>query len=91
MLPKKYRLEKHRIPEVARKGKRTYFKSFEMRFLKNEKMENPKICVIVSKKVSKKATERNRLKRKLRAWAWEQIKNGALPLGEYVLVGKGLT
>lgn len=66
MLPKEYRLRKDKdFQSVYWKGKVFQNNFFIVRILKNNQQVS-RFGFVVSAKVSKKATERNRLKRRLR-------------------------
>lgn len=66
MLSQKFRLNKEKdINLVLRRGQKYYSQLFSVAFLPNTK-ENPRFCFIVSNRVSKKATVRNRIKRLMR-------------------------
>lgn len=67
MLSKKNRLKKEKeIKEVLRKGKSYKSRSLFLKVLKKETADKPRFGFIVSKKVSNKASARNRVKRRLR-------------------------
>ncbi|MDD5651800.1 MAG: ribonuclease P protein component [Parcubacteria group bacterium] len=66
MFPKKQRVAKKKdFDLIFKKGKILHSDFFTVRFLKND-MDFRRFAVLVSKKISPKATERNRLKRILR-------------------------
>ncbi|MFA6533894.1 MAG: ribonuclease P protein component [Patescibacteria group bacterium] len=66
MLSKPYRLQKDQeIKAVWQKGRNFYGRYLGLKFLPN-KLTNNRFCFVISNKVSKKATARNRLKRQLR-------------------------
>lgn len=66
MLSKTHRLTKQKdFKAIFRKGKRSFGRFFAIRFLKNDQ-ENPRVAVVASNKVSKKAVERNKIKRQVR-------------------------
>lgn len=67
MLQKKYRLclEKD-FERVFRKGRKIYSKSLGLRYKENQ-MEGSRFAFLVSNKISKKAVDRNLLKRRLRS------------------------
>jgi ribonuclease P protein component len=84
MLPKKHRLSKTaEVKHTASRG-RSFFNPFLV--IKVTKAEQAKATVIVSTKVSKKAVERNRLKRLTR----EELRNKMEQLkpGNYALIIK---
>ena len=81
MLAKKYRLASYLIPQTLKKGKRFYSKHFILitNFRLSTANNQPRFSFIVSKKVYKLAVRRNRLKRRLREIARQnlsKIKNG---------------
>ena len=66
MLAKNFRLSKQSdFKLVFSKGQKNFGKVFIIRFLSNLE-ENSRVSVIVSNKISKKATVRNKLKRQTR-------------------------
>lgn len=72
MLPRTLRLSAQRdYTRVFRKGVSVSTPFFSVRALPSP-LSNPRIGVVVSNKISKKATVRNLLKRRLRACAYEQ-------------------
>jgi len=67
MLDKKNRLsDKTAVGEVLKRGRTTFNEFCRIRSLKNKVTEN-RFVIIVSNKFSKKATERNRIKRQVRS------------------------
>ena len=58
----KNRLQRQKIEEIFKKGKRVSFDNFNLIYL-NEKERVGNVVVIVSKKIYKKSTQRNKLKR----------------------------
>lgn len=80
MLPKKYRLTRESdFKKVLREGRITKGGLLSLAFYKAE-TTTPQIGMIVSNKISKKAVERNRIKRIIRATVrgrLDEIKNGA--------------
>ncbi|OGY49480.1 MAG: ribonuclease P protein component [Candidatus Buchananbacteria bacterium RIFCSPHIGHO2_02_FULL_45_11b] len=66
MLPVKYRLTQDRdFKRINAGGKSVFSAYFRLRYLAN-KLPNSRFAVVVSTKISKKATIRNRLKRQTR-------------------------
>ena len=66
MFPQKNRLSKEKdINNVFKRGRYSFAKDLGVKFLKNNFKHNRFTC-IVSNKVSKKAVERNKIKRRLR-------------------------
>lgn len=68
MLPKSQRLRKTKEIELLfKKGKSVYLGALGLKAYPNQ-LNYPRFTILVNKKVSKKAVERNRLKRQLRAF-----------------------
>ena len=65
MLPQKNRLKKKEIKKILKEGKKIHSQSFLLFFLKND-LKYSRFSVIVPLKFSKKAVERNKIKRKFR-------------------------
>ncbi len=75
MLASKYRLSKKTdFDRVFKMGRRVMSPYFGLRYLKND-LEHSRISVVVSNKVSKKAVERNRLKRQVRSIIEQSLPN----------------
>src|SRR3989339_587921 len=72
MIPRKFRLKKTDIEWVLKKGNQITVDLFIAKFL--PALVTPNFAVIVSAKISGKAVERNRLKRKI----YEAIRQSAL-------------
>ncbi|MCD6271040.1 ribonuclease P protein component [bacterium] len=73
MLPKKHRLKKKKeFERVFKEGKAAKKDLLFIRFLKNN-LETTRFGFIVSKKISKKAVVRNKVKRRLREAAREML------------------
>ena len=67
MLPKNYRLHfKKDFELIFEKGRFVPFSLFNFKLLKND-LQNSRFAFIVSKKISNKAHDRNKIKRQLRA------------------------
>jgi len=67
MLKKENRLKKTKeIDLVFKKGRSEFSKILGFKYLKNNKGKN-RFAIIIGKKVSKKAVERNKIKRKVKA------------------------
>ena len=65
VLPKKNRLKKNKdFDRVFKKGKKFYGKNLSLILLKSD-LKNTRVGLIVSKKVSKKACLRNKIKRRI--------------------------
>ena len=66
MLAKKYRLKKRKdFENVLKKGKGVKGGPLFLKIIKKENSEEKKFGFIISKKISKKATVRNKIKRRL--------------------------
>lgn len=75
MLPKKYRLQYRKdFARIYKKGKFLRTLLFNIKYLKNN-LDCSRFAFVISTKISKKATERNKIKRQLRAIIREKIKN----------------
>ncbi|MFI5158418.1 MAG: ribonuclease P protein component [Sphingobacteriales bacterium] len=84
MLKKANRITKTRdLQSVYRKGKTLHTPALVIKFLPGLKF---RVGLVVSKKISKKAVERNRIKRALREEL--RLNKPNLALGEYMLVAK---
>ncbi|MDD4271244.1 MAG: ribonuclease P protein component [Patescibacteria group bacterium] len=67
MLARQLRLVKEKdFKKILKQGKSSYTKIFRVKALANE-LKNNRYGIIISTKVSKKAVERNKLKRQFRA------------------------
>lgn len=92
MLPAKYRLPGRDIPVLVKSGRYSSH-SFQQNLLfathhLPNQYNHPRVAIIVSKKHVNQASERNRIKRKLRAAAWEAIRSN-LDIGvDIVILGK---
>ncbi|MFA5644455.1 MAG: ribonuclease P protein component [Patescibacteria group bacterium] len=79
MIKKENRLRKNKeIENVFKNGKSFYNDLFGFKVLKND-LDSNRFCVIISAKVSKKAVDRNRFKRIVKAVFLEiedKLKNG---------------
>lgn len=74
MLPKKFRLTKRKdFEKVLAEGKILQGEFFGLAVSQDERNENPKVGFIISNKVSKKAVERNRIRRILREATKKEI------------------
>lgn len=66
MLAKQFRLVKEKdFKKIFKLGKSSYAKNFSVKFLAND-FENNRYGIVISSKVSKKAVDRNKLKRQIR-------------------------
>ncbi len=66
MIAKKYRFHGRKsLNSVYKYGLTYYDKDFSIKSLFSKEQKNPRVAVVVSKKVSKKATQRNKIRRKI--------------------------
>lgn len=87
MPSKKNRLAKDReIQRVFKQGGSFFNPFFSLKYLKIRGATIPRFAVVVSTKVQKKATVRNRLKRIVRETI--RLNLGKIPPGDYVLILK---
>jgi len=86
MLPKNNRLHREDFDLVFKKGRRIRGKTFSLIIsLSDNKDEDCKVGVIVTKKVCKKAVDRNKLKRQVRNTIYRYILK-SLPTGQKIIV-----
>ena len=84
MLPRENRLKKKKdFEKVFKKGKAKKGKFFLIKFIKNE-LKTIRIGFVVSKKISNKATKRNKLKRRMREAT--KMFLPSLPLGMDIVI-----
>lgn len=86
MLPKQYRLDPKLIPLIARKGKKFSHELMDIRYLPEGDI--PQFAISVSLKVSKNATVRNGIRRKLRPAIVELASQNKFKPGKYLLITK---
>lgn len=73
MLPKKNRITKDKeFASIFKRHKQVRNDLFIIRFKKNE-FDYPRFAIIISNKVSKKATERNKLKRRISSILFDNL------------------
>ena len=66
MLPKKFRLTKEKdFEHTFKKGRGFFVQELGIKCVKNN-LTHPRVGIVVSNKISKKAVERNKIKRRLR-------------------------
>ncbi len=86
MFKKKERLTKTReLRKVYRLGKTVHTSALVIKFFEAAKLRT---AFVVSKKVSKKAVERNRIKRVLREFL--RLNSGKIRLGDYIITAKNI-
>jgi len=84
MLKRQYRLKDRRaFNRIYRQGQVLRSKNLVLYQLPN-RLDHNRLAVVVSTKISKKATTRNRLRRRLQALMWEQW--GQLAIGHDILI-----
>ncbi len=84
MLQKKYRLNKAKdIKNTSERGRSFFSPNFVVKYRPEAELE-PRVAVVVSNYVSKKAVERNRLKRLVRETI--RLNLGKLKKGDYVII-----
>lgn len=82
------RLKKRRDFLAAAKGSKAPRRAFVLEALQREDDRPARIGFTVSKRVSKKAVERNRIRRRLKEAVRQVAPGRALPGHDYVLVGR---
>lgn len=86
MLPKQNRLHRADFDLVFKKGRRIRGRTFSLIISASEdKNEECKIGIIITKKVCKKAVDRNKLKRQVRNTIYRYILK-SLPTGQKIIV-----
>lgn len=86
MLPKNNRLSRSDFDTVYKQGRRIRGKSFGLIVLPTENKNDPsKIGIAITKKVAKKAVDRNQLKRQIRSILVENILP-TLPPGKKIIL-----
>jgi len=79
MLPAKYRLAKRKdIGRVMKRGRSFFVKDLTIRLVKND-LDNTRLTVVTSIKISKKAVDRNRIKRQIREIIRKEILSDIKP------------
>ncbi len=64
MIAKRYRIRRESISFILKKGGSFFSKLFIVRFIKTEH-ENNRFTTVVSKKISKRAVDRNKIRRRI--------------------------
>lgn len=95
MLPKKHRLPAYKIPEVLQKGSRQFSFLFTLFIVKQEQPALTRLTIIVPKKIDKRSSQRNRIKRLIREAVRDKLtklKKGydIIILAKKTAQGKGL-
>lgn len=86
MLSKKHRIPAKQIPVVSKRGKRYFSKLFTIIHYIDGGITENQFCIMVSKRVSNKATKRNRIKRRVRSLIYKLLKQEKIPQGQYVIL-----
>lgn len=74
MLPQPYRLPANLIADIARRGRTVRSELFDLRFVPSRNACS-RFAIVTSKKLSPKATIRNRIRRRVRAALMELIRS----------------
>jgi len=74
MLAQKNRLKRADFEHLFRNGNKSYNQFVNMRYIAN-KLDYCRFAVIVSNKISNKATVRNKIRRRVKAVLWENLSN----------------
>lgn len=85
---KTLRLDPKEIPFISRKGLRIVQPHMDIRVWRDNNLEYPLFSVSISTKVDKRATVRNKIKRKIRVVFFDLSKQGIVKKGKYVLIVK---
>lgn len=88
MLSRGNRLDAQLIPQLAYRGQKTELGWCDLRFMPSSSLSKPQFAISISKKVDKRATVRNRIKRQIRAAIQLCLHNGEVKLGLYLFVVK---
>ncbi len=86
MLPKELRLDPKEIQRISRYGKKFSNDYFDMRVWYEDSLDNSQYAISISTKVDKRATIRNRIKRKVKAAIMDLPKN--LKKAKYLIIIK---
>lgn len=78
MLAAKHRIPAKEIPGIVRRGKKLHSPLFTLILWHDTATDFPHFAFIVSKKVAASAVKRNRIKRRLRAIAFQLLKSEKL-------------
>lgn len=88
MLSKKFRLPSKEIVQIAKKGKRITGELFDTKVWYDDTLENSLMTISISTKIDKRATVRNKIKRKIRAvWA-DILRQEKMRKGKYLIIIK---
>lgn len=85
---KTLRLDPKEISFISRKGFRLILPNMDLRVWRDNNLEYPLFAVSISTKIDKRATVRNKIKRKIRAVFFNLSKQGLVKKGKYVLIVK---
>lgn len=83
MLPKKHSIKKTDFKIIYKKGKTFYTDNFRITILENRKQFS-QFAIVVSKKISPKAVDRNYIRRKIKSYLKENITR--IPKGKYYII-----
>ncbi|MDQ6985499.1 MAG: ribonuclease P protein component [Candidatus Dojkabacteria bacterium] len=90
MLSKKYRIPKTEIPNIIKRGKRISSEFFDLKIWHDDAIKNHRFSIVISKKVSKKAVTRNKIRRKFRAAIYSLLKNNTFKKDNYIFIIKSV-
>lgn len=74
MLAQKNRLKKADFERIFRNGNKSYNQYCNIRYIAN-KLDYCRFAIVVSNKISKKATERNKIRRRIKAVLRDNLSN----------------
>jgi len=74
MIAQKNRLKKADFERIFRNGNKSYNHYCNMRYIAN-KLDYCRFAIIVSNKISSKATERNKIRRRIKAVLYDNLSN----------------
>lgn len=87
MIPFNYRFHGHNsLNYVYRRGKTERSASLTFKFIPNRQRLKSRAAVVVSKKISKSAVKRNRIRRRIYGILNQQIKNFRYPIDLVIIV-----
>lgn len=87
MIPFKYRFHGYNsLNYIARKGQTTRSANLTFKYLPNKSRSRSRVAVVVSKKISKSAVKRNRIRRRIYNIINLHIKNFKFPIDLVIVV-----
>jgi ribonuclease P protein component len=85
MLPRSLRLDTKEIQPLAYKGDKEISKGLHIRY---SPFSEHRFAISISTRVDKRATVRNRIKRKIRSRVQQLVKEDKIPKGKYLIIVK---